>query len=579
MSTQKKTSKKPKESSSKASLVVLIILIIGAFCVRVLGQLDKVFAGNNIWFRGVDSWYHMRLADITAARFPDFLTRDMYAIFPNGHQVGYLPLNSWIIGFFGQVFDYEIVGALLPAIVGALTLIPTYLIGREVFSRKVGLIASLLVAMLPGEFLHRTLLGFTDHHALEAFLMPMTLWLFLRAYRTSKLKWHILAGLSLGLYHLAWAGTSLFVIIIGIWTWLEFLRRFKKNEDIYSLFKLISIPVLIGLITSYAFLSTQAKLVSLGVLGVSITLWLLTRYIKDREAILFALTILVPVGLTIVGFFHSWNDLLLTFFWKGGTTVQEVVPLSLPIILATYGIAFFMTIGGLWFCPRNKNTGLFLVWSIILILMSIGQRRWGYYTTIPVALLASYFTYRIASWMNSQVRVAAVIVITVFLLMPNIQGTLRMANLPNNINADWYVALTWLEENSPNPFPENYYLSTEQTKKASYGVLSWWDYGHWIIRIAKRVPTDSPTLTSNKDSKFFTARTEEEALKIAQGIQYVIVDRSLLEGKWYAVSHRGNVNVPELENSQLYRLWADQSPNWTKVFEKGEVKVFERSNK
>lgn len=579
-SIHKKISKKPKKSSYKYQYPVLVALVIGAFLVRVLGQLDKVFVGGNVWYRGVDAWYHMRLADLTAAHFPSFLKWDMYALFPNGHQVGYLPLNSWIIGLFGQIFNHEVVGAFLPPILGSLTLVSVYFIGREVFSGKVGLLACLLVAVLPGEFLHRTLLGFTDHHALETFFMTTTFLLFLKSYKTNQLRWSILTGISLGLYHLSWAGTSLFVFIIGIWTWLEFLRRFKKQEDIYPLCKLVSIPVLIGFAIAYASLSAEAKLVSLGVLVISLTLWLLTKYVKDREAVLFALTVLVPVGLAIVGFFHSWHDLLVTFFWKGGTgTVQEAAPLTLGVILSTYGIAFFMILGGLYLCPRNKSTGLFLIWSVILILMSLGQRRWGYYTVVPVSLLASYFTFRIAQFMQPQVRIAVTVVVVFFLLMPNIQGTIRLLNLPNNIDANWYVALTWLQKNSPDPFPDSYYLSTEQKAEPQYGVLCWWDYGHWTIRVAKRVPTDTPTVGTGMDTKFFTAQTEEEALKVAKGIQYVIIDRTLLEGKWYAVARRNKVPDMKVQDSQLYRLWTEQSPNWTQVFQKGAVKIFERSTK
>lgn len=577
-STRKRTLKKQKQSSSRYEYPILGVLVVGAFLLRVLGQLDKVFVGGNVWFRGVDAWYHMRLADVTAIHFPSFLRWDTYSLFPGGHQVGYLPLNSWIIGLFGQVLDPEVVGALLPPVLGALTLIPVYLIGKELFRGRVGLVASLLVAVLPGEFFHRTLLGFTDHHVLETFFMTTTFLLFLYSYRTSKLKWSILAGVSLGLYHLSWAGAPLFILILGIWTWLEFLRRFKRNEDIYPLCKIVSIPILVGALVSYPFLSSQAKLISAGVLCVSVTLWLLTKYAKDRETILFALTVLVPIGLAVVGSFYDWHDLLVTFFWKGGTgTVEEAIPLDPLAVLATYGIAFFIMLGGLWFCPKNRTTGFFLVWSVILVLMSLGQRRWGYYTVVPVSLLASYFTFRVADWMRSYVRVAVVIVIVTFMLIPNIQGTIRIATLPNNINADWYVALTWMEENTPDPLPGNYYLSLDQTKAPTYGVLSWWDYGHWIIRIARRIPTDSPTLTSNADAKFFAARTEEEALSIVKGIQYVIIDRTLVEGKWYAVALRGSDKGMRVEDSQLYRLWTDQSTNWTKVFEKGDVRIYERN--
>ena len=58
-------------------------------------------------------------------------------------------------------------GAYLPAILGALVPIPVYFIGKELFGSRAGLISAALIAILPGQYLVRTLLGSTDHHAME----------------------------------------------------------------------------------------------------------------------------------------------------------------------------------------------------------------------------------------------------------------------------------------------------------------------------------------------------------------------------------------------------------------------------
>ncbi|KKL77731.1 hypothetical protein LCGC14_2031930, partial [marine sediment metagenome] len=208
------------------------------------------------------------------------------------------------------------------------------------------------------------------------------------------------------------------------------------------------------------------------------------------------------------------------------------------------------------------------------------QRRWGYYTVIPISLLAAYFTFTITQWVKPQVRVAVVIIIIAFLLMPNINNTIRLSQLPNNITADWYVTLTWLEKNTPDPFiKEDTYYQLKVEEKTQYGVLTWWDYGHWVIRIAKRVPTDSPTLTSNIDAQFFTSETEEEAAKALRdlNIKYIIVDRTLVEGKWYAIARRGGKEDLDVKESMLWRLWTNKAIEYEKVFERGDIKVFERS--
>jgi len=560
-------------------LPILGALIFGALLLRIVGQLDKVFVNGNVWFRGVDSWYHMRLADSTVVNFPSFPSWDMFAKYPAGTEVGYLPLLSWVVALLGKIGNYEVAAAFLPTVLGALTLIPIYLVGREVFSGKVGLLACLLIAVLPGEFFHRTMLGFTDHHAFESLLMATTLLFFLYAYRTLKWRWMTLSGVSLGLYHLAWAGTSFFLLIIGIWMWFEFLRRYKHNEPIHPLCLMVTVPVGIGLLISFPYLGKESLLISSGLLGLSAVLWLLTRFVKDREYVLFGLTLLAPAGLVVLGFFQSWHSLIVTIFWGGSTYIQEAAPLTPTVLFATYGISFFLMLGGLWFCPREKSKGLFLIWCIVLIIAAVGQRRWGYYTAIPVSLLATYFAFYLTKWVSPRVRVAVVVVVALFLLIPNVNNTVRLVWLPNAITSNWYVALTWLEKYTPNPFEnENAYYDQGSREKASYGILSWWDYGHWVIRISKRVPTDSPTLASGAPARFFASKTVEEAERHLKGlnIRYIVIDSTLLTGKWHAVPRRAGKEPFNVEESVLWQLWTEQLDQYKKVFERSDIKIFER---
>ncbi len=583
MSPIPKTSKKPKRFSNSLEYVVLGLLVVGAFLLRTLGQLDKVFVGGNVWYRGVDAWYHMRLADLQG-----WLNWDMYAQYPNGAEVGYGPLLPTLARVLGETG-----AAYLPAVLGALTLIPVYLIGKELFSGKVGLLAVLLVAIIPGEFFHCTLLGFTDHHALEVFLMTSSLLFLLYTYRTQRYVWAVLAGISFGLYQLAWAGVAFFFLIVGLWVWWEFLRLLRNNESMLPLVKTVSIPAGIGLLISFAAVSIPTAAASIGLVLAPIALWLMTSVLKDRDKILFALTVAVPIAIVVIGYFIDWRELLVPIFWSGNTYIYEALPLNLPDILATYGISAFMAIAGLWFYLKRKDLSpLFVVWSILLIIAAVGQRRWGYYAIVPVSLLTAFFTFQIGKWVKPETRIAIIIVVAFFLIFPNIQGTIRIAQLPNNISADWYVTLTWMRENTPKPFkdvevggplytwPEEAYYSGT-LEKPQYGILTWWDYGHWIVRIAHRVPTESPTHGGFAGSNFYTARTEEEANKVIKGrnLPYVLVDESIVKGKWPAVLARAKEpEFVDVRETFLWTLWTDNATTWTKIYERGSVKLFERTS-
>jgi dolichyl-diphosphooligosaccharide--protein glycosyltransferase len=113
----------------------------------------------------------------------------------------------------------DVVGAYTPPVIGALTVVPVYVLGRELFSRRAGLWAALIVGVLPGQILLRSSLGFTDHHCAETLLTTTALmWLVLaldrERPRRQRLRLSAAAGVTFGCYLLTWGGGSLFVVIV-----------------------------------------------------------------------------------------------------------------------------------------------------------------------------------------------------------------------------------------------------------------------------------------------------------------------------------------------------------------------------
>jgi Uncharacterized membrane protein, required for N-linked glycosylation len=59
----------------------------------------------------------------------------------------------------------------------------------------------------------------------------------------------------------------------------------------------------------------------------------------------------------------------------------------------------------------------------------------------------------------------------------------------------WIDASEWLEENTPDTgldYLKIYDKEGFSYPEESYGVLSWWDYGHFITAIGKRIPVANP---------------------------------------------------------------------------------------
>lgn len=548
--------------------VLLVLIVVGSFLLRVLPQLNKVFVANLVWFRETDPWYHERLADLV--NFPHWDKVDFFAKFPDGASSGYMPMLAWLS--FNDHF-----AAFLPPLFGVLALVCIYLIGKELFSSKVGLTAALVASVIPGEFLHRTLLGFTDHHALEMFFMPLIILLLLKVRKTWSLKWTIPLGIAIGFYLLSWAGAALLLLIIGLWVWWECLVCIKDSKLPTHLIKTVSLACVIGVLMSFPYQGGLTLALTLALAGIPVAIWILVYFLKDPFKILFALTILVPIALAFLGAKVDYYYLLAPIFWGGGSWIQEAMPLGPGSILAIYGLAFILAIPAIWFF-RNKNP-LFLIWAIVFLVAGIGQRRWGYYLTIPLSLLAAAFTFKIGEWVVPRTKIATVAIVIIFLIVPNGRGTLGVANLPNQMTSDWYVMCTWMKQNTADAemFEHIYYANDE---KVSYGIMSWWDYGHWIIRIAHRVPLTSPTQTATYPSLFYSSSTEEQANAEIKGlnIKYLLIDYEMLTTKWPAIcshAHRDYTTL-KVQSTFSWTLWTEQATTWKMIYQRGDIKLFER---
>ncbi|GAH57017.1 unnamed protein product, partial [marine sediment metagenome] len=136
-----------------------------------------------MWFKGTDAWYHMRHIENLLYNFPHVNSFDPYMLYPGGGGGPGRPFFDWLVaGIIWLVglgspssHTIDVVGAYVPAILGTLTIIPVYFIGKELFNRWAGILAAALVAILPGEFLNRSLLGFTDHHVAETLFTTVTI--------------------------------------------------------------------------------------------------------------------------------------------------------------------------------------------------------------------------------------------------------------------------------------------------------------------------------------------------------------------------------------------------------------------
>ena len=578
-------------------LIALGIVIIASMVLRVVIPYKSVFiGGGHIIFGGTDPWYHMRLAENMVHNFPTPLYYDHFTWFPNGSPIVIPPLMSWLIvigGYlvsFGQPSTYvlESVGAWLPPILGTLTLIPVYFIGKEMHSKWTGVLVAALVAVMPTSFLNRSLLGFTDHHVLEVLLVATTMLFLIKAYKSGRLWQYGVAGISLGMVHLAWQGAAFILFIMWLWFVVQFMLDYWWGKDISCLWRgmLVTFAIVATLALPFNMQSSMPLIYTIALVVAIATpcgLYLLTRYFKTGKQLCIAVA---GVGATIIGiaalvFPDDLNNAFFLFQYAFAITkvrtISETLPLSFLAALHEYGanlVLFIVGLGvALW---RRMQPLLIVIWSSVVFIAVSTQCRWDYYFTIAVALMSAYCFATIGLYFIKEVRKGVSLVLCVALLFLTVSNSIQVAKYPIMMTEDWYNALLYLRDNTPEPYsdPDAYY-SLDIQESPDYGVLSWWDYGHWITQVSHRVPVANPFQQGAIEAAEFFVNGKE-----IEGVRYVIIDKQMVTFKYYAIlsflggEYTGVTEAPA--DSMIMRMLNGKVPEYQVVFSKGDVIIFEK---
>jgi len=235
----------------------------------------------------------------------------------------------------------------------------------------------------------------------------------------------------------------------------------------------------------------------------------------------------------------------------GALTVSEIQPAGLTNAVADFGLLLIVSVIGLAFLinrvvRENRPAELvLLLWSINMFTAYFTQTRFGYYLAVAAAVLVAYGIYGIIEVTNVEemsmgslddlknlkgYQVIAVVLI-VFLFLP--ANVLAIApgmqpawnEVGGGADTAWHEeSMGWMADNTPAPpmefndvwdipADENFeYPVDESPTEGAYGVMSWWDYGHWITVSGERIPNANPFQEGNiVSSLFFTAQTEERA--------------------------------------------------------------------
>jgi oligosaccharyl transferase (archaeosortase A-associated) len=670
---------------------VLLALAAFMFWIRVRNWRNFLISGR-VYFSGNDPWYHLRQVRYIVRHWPWTMPFDPWTSYPTGTSVGQfgtlydqLVATAALIVGLGSPTEQTTALVLLfaPAVIGTLAVIPTYLLGRRFGGRFGGIVGVAILALSPGSFLFRSVVGFSDHHAAEVLFQALAVAAIVIALAVAEREkpvyeqfvereftnlrrpvgWAALAGVAITLYIWTWPPGLLLVGIFGVFLLialpLQYLRG--RSPEHIAVVGAVALSVA-GVLMLVTFKTTEISVTNFsvlhpalafaGALGCVFMAWLArTMEAHDLPALAYPGTIagLFVAGVvvfavalpTVFDFFlnqlnrivgFGTNAAALTvgeiqppFPTRPGTSFSEAVDATLEFFHNAFGLAYPTAAAGALIMLGRLALGrteqwaasvFVLVWTAFITSATLTQARFSYYLLIPVAVMNAYLVGRLlhfvgdsgvrSSFSDLEAYQVLSVVFVVFLITAPLAflsgagpltallggGPLTAASAsanvytsgPNSGVLGWDDSLQWLQNNTPkestyNGNPANSFGYYEKFTppddnfnypNGAYGVLSWWDYGHWITTLGHRAPIANPFQQNvRKVANFLLATNASAANEIArmpdgEGARYVMISWEMADptgilGAPFAWETKWSVSYPSDALTPIYVRQSDCS--------------------
>jgi len=434
----------------------------------------------------------------------------------------------------------------------------------------------------------------------------------------SSLPYFILAGISLGAYTLAWKGALFFSLIIGVYVTVQHVldHMHGKKTDYMAIGGMIifAFALVMVLMTPYLggtkALHVKALLAGLFAFPIMTLVSIemnrrgFNKYYYPGSLIVSFVGFVLLSKIALPSAYALIISVFSYFMSTGGAlTVAEAAPLlsrggvftlaPLWYNFALFGYVSFIALALFAYEATKKNSQektFLIVWTVMIIWAMLQQNRFAYYYSVNAAILSAYLGIKLldlAGWSRLQddvrtrkpsvpayqsfmknvkpIHILSLLLIVGALAYPSYGMAVQQAQGTGGPNGYWIDTTLWLRNNTPDPGID-YYESYETPVSGesyhypdeAYGVMSWWDYGHWIEIIGHRIPNANPfqqgvggrTSSLEEDNRpgastFFTAQSEEEATAVLEaihpdpekaGARYIVSDVEMATGKFYAMA-------------------------------------------
>jgi dolichyl-diphosphooligosaccharide--protein glycosyltransferase len=573
---------KPYEREDKTGAISIITAIwvvacvVLAFALRTIPARNFIGRGGELLFYGPDSYDHLRRIMLGVAQFPKVPVFDSYYGYPAGTGLIWSPFFDYLLSLVtillgGGATAAQRVGFWSSPLFGALTVVVVFFATSRLFGRFAALVATAVLAMLPGHILY-TFVSELDHHAIEP-LLSLSIVISLAAWQKNKPdeavivpRWLLSAFCFVGAI-LLWRGsvifwgTALAAIVIQVIVvrktdsvMAEVLARggvrlslaaaamvtpfcliFKEATGggvkfgVVSWFHVILLVCFAAIFGSFSWLQRGLRNARFLITGSAI-------------AIVIAVVFVGPVffkqflsGLTVISRGDPWLDgisELRSMLFPGG---KFEVSHSLETLSLLY-----------WLCPlllfqafrswrkegfANLTYPVFIVWGAALWLLPLFRERYVHLAALPVALFCGYGAVLISDVLAERFSVnvskglAAMLIAAMLLPVSPFIYRLPTVALPDYERYDLMATMAYLRNNTPKT---SFFNNPNRTPE--YGVLSDWGLGAYIDYLGQR-----PTVATNfgwethglyESATFLTLADTEQADKILQdnNVRYLLLN-------------------------------------------------------
>ena len=313
------------------------------------------------------------------------------------------------------------------------------------------------------------------------------------------------------------------------------------------------------------------------------------------------IVVLAVAAIAVPLIYNSFTGGLSLYFGQNSytLTIQEARAWTLADAWETFNYSLILMIGGFIILfyrslkEERPDQHVVLIWSVIMVISTWQHIRYEYYLAVNIAILGGIcigfaFTngwndlYRMVKstpkrnentdpsqkqsdqkGKKSQqmsktktfvrgtgylgiVAIGLVVFFAFLYAYPAVVTDYAIASSGGlRMNSDWKESLEWMGAHTPETGVDYYKIYDKTTfsyPAQAYGVMSWWDYGHMITYIAKRIPNANPFQAGvagpNGAAAYFMSQSETGANSILKndGTRYVITDIEMDTGKFWAMA-------------------------------------------